>query len=610
MRALAGLVVLLAALVPARARAVPVDALDLGRDWTVDAIRFRGNDALSARMLRRAMVTQARPWWAPWRPRPAFDPVAFRTDLERLRRLYRSRGWYGARVEHDLELPAEGEALTLVVHVDEGPRTTVADVAVDFAGAVPPAEARRTLLASRPLRAGEPFTEEAYDRTLALLRAWYREHGYARVTVEKRAEVNAGAARARVAYRVESGPPTVFGATRVAGTRRVSRDVVRREIAWTPGAPFAQSRIDRTRENLVRLNLFRAIRIDEVPASDDAVDLVVRVTEAPHREVRLGVGYDTEEQVRGLASWRSYDFFGGARQLGFSARASLIERTLVADFLQPHFPGRGNRTRLLFAQTQEEEDTFTLDRTRLSPRLEWRVAERLSGYTFYRAEYDGLTDVSAAVRRRLPGAAPRDGILSGLGFGGDWNRTDDLLDPMRGWVIGATVEPVGGVLGGDFAFVRGVVEGRTYRPLVGRLNAAGRLRLGAADPTDGTGEIPLFERFYAGGINSVRGYGRREIGPRAPAGTGDPIGGRTLVEASVELRHPITESLRAVVFLDGGQVDVDSFDFPFDHLQYGTGVGARYRSPIGPVGLDLAFPIDPQPGDSRWQIHVSVGTAF
>src|SRR5262249_53666985 len=162
------------------------------------------------------------------------------------------------------------------------------------------------------------------------------------------------------------------------------------------------------------------------------------------------VGYDTEEGIRGLASWRDYNFFGDARQLGFTARVSQIQRIIAADFLQPHFPAQVMRTRFLVSEEQDVEDAFTLDRTRGSPRLEWEVTPRLTGYGFYRADYDSLGSVPLAVKQALPGGTPPNGILSGTGLGLEWNATDDLLNPSRGGLLTMLVEPVGGILGADF----------------------------------------------------------------------------------------------------------------------------------------------------------------
>jgi len=606
MRRLLGLAALGAALAPLAAGAVQLDALDVARSWRLRALDVRGNEAVSSGTLRQPLVTRARPWFTIWRALPTFDPLVFRDDLDRVRRLYRSRGYYHARVEHDVELPAEGDAVRAVVYVDEGPPVRVERVAVTFADGPPPLPGATELAGLLPLAPGDVFTQDGYDAGLAVLRTWFRERTHARVTVAKHARIDVGRNVASVRYRVDPGPPAVFGRVTVEGTARVAPDVVLRELPFEPGDPFRQRLLDRARANLVALNLFRSIRLDEDETRDPEVDLTVRVVEAKPREVRVGIGYDTDEQVRGIASWRDYDFFGDGRQLGFSGRISPLRRTLLADFLQPHVPGRGNRTRLLFLEQVEDEDPFTVERTRIGPRIEWLQSDAVTAFLFHRFEYDRLTSVSDAVRRRLPDdATPRRGFLSGFGLGVEWTTTDDVADPTRGWVAGVTAEPVGA--GGDFSFVRTVLESRWYRPVVGRLGTAARVRLGTAEPFGGTEDVPVFERFYAGGLNSVRGYGRWRVGPLADD---EPLGGKSLVEASIELRHPITESLGGAVFADGGQVALRSFDFPVDDLRYGAGVGVRYRSPVGPLRVDLAFPTDPPGDDQRWQVHVSVGATF
>ena len=599
-------VLALVVLAGGRVHAAQVDALAIAQDWTVRRVAVRGNDEVSARSIAAVMVTQDRPWYTPWRPRPPFDPVTFRTDVERVRTLYRSRGYYRARVEYDIELPAEGTAVDVVLYVDEGPRVMVARVDVEFVDARLPEEDERTLLARLPVEVGAPFTQDAYERAQSALRTSFRQQSYARVSVTRHATVDVEQGTADVAYTVRSGAPCVFGPITIAGTRLVDPPVVERELAFRPGDQFRESRLTESRSNLLELSLFQTIRFEEGDGTGE-VPITVRVTELPPRAIQFGAGYDTFEGFRGLAGWRHYNFLGGARQLGFTASVSTIERSILADFLQPHWPVHATRARLLFAQQQEDEDTYNLLRTRGSPRLEWQVTPRISTYAAYRAEYDRLRDVPGAVRRALPDAAPRDSVLSGMGFGTDWNATDDLLNPGRGFVLAASVEPVGAIFGGDIDFVRVIGQGRVYQPLGAGFLGAARLRLGTAEPIASSRDIPLFERFYAGGINSVRGYGRRRVGPLVDD---DPIGGRSLVETSVELRHPITTVLDGAVFVDAGQVSLETLDFPWDDLEYGSGVAVRYRSPVGPVGLELGFPFDPPPGDRHWQVYLSVGQVF
>ena len=169
-----------------------------------------------------------------------------------------------------------------------------------------------------------------------------------------------------------------------------------------------------------------------------------------------------------------------------------------------------------------------------------------------------------------------------------------------------TAEQVG--LGGDFDFYKLQGEAKWYHLLTSQIVFASRLKLGVADPFGRSTEVPLFERFYAGGANSVRGYGRHRLGPLSASD--DPVGGRSLVEGSLELRRQFSEKIGGALFLDFGQVSRRSFDLPFDDLRYAAGFGVRYTTPVGPVRLDLGFPFSPPRGDQPWQVHFSIGQFF
>jgi outer membrane protein assembly complex protein YaeT len=599
------------ALGAATANAVPPEAMEPGREWRVGTITIRGNTVVKSSDITDAMLTKARPWymsWQFWEKRPAFDPVVFRADVERVARVYRNTGYYHASATADVVLPAEGDVVDLTVDVDEGPPTYVRQLDVELRGATLPDGERDRLLASMPLKLDQVFDQAAYARSATLLHAYYREHGYARVKVDRKAVVDYRDDTATVTYQVESGPSCVFGTMHVVGTQKVEPDVVQAEVTWDPGEPFRQSDLDETQKNLTALKLFPNIRIVEEGGPTDAVvDTRIEVSEGPFHELQFGIGYDTEEQVRGIAAWRDYNFYGDARQLGFTVRGSFIYRTIAADFIQPHFPGSRDRFRLTLSEQQEDEDTFFNDRSRVSPRIEFRPSPIITPYVFYRFEYDNLSDVNQQIKNLRPSIAPGHGLLSGLGFGADVNTTDDPIDPHRGWTASLSVEPVGAFLGGDFDFIRLIGEVRRYQPLVWNFGLALRTRIGVEDPIAGSDTVPLFERFFAGGTNSVRGYERWHVGPMVG---GDPIGGLSLIEMSIELRHPITETIGAAVFLDAGQVSVKKFDLPFDDLDYGTGFGVSYKTPIGPLRVDLGFPLERPPGDAGWQIHLSLGQAF
>lgn len=586
--------------------AVPATALAPDRRWTLHAVRFEGNHALWDYELRRVLVIEPRAWFAFWRASPEFHVPALAGEVESVRALYRRRGYYRAVVSGEVEVPEGGDGVTVVFHIDEGDLVRVGRLDLTLGGVAQPEAMRTTLLARLPLAPDRPFTQEAYDEGVALLVEDHRRRGFARVSVEKRAIVDPARGIADVSYRVESGPRCVFGEIAVTGTRTVEPEVVRREVSFHAGQPFDARRLEQSQRKLMATRLFRSVRLVERVGEGATVDVDVAVVEAPPREIRLGLGYDTDEQLWGLFAWRRYNFLGDGRELGVSARASVLRRDITADFIQPHFPTSNDRLRLSVSQTDDEQDTYTLVRSRLSPRLDWYASESWIGFVFYRAEYDVLTDVSEPVRQAVPDAAPANGVLSGGGVGLTWSTLDDPFEPTRGWMVTGAVEPVGGPLGGDFTFLRVTTEVRALHRLVGALSAAGRARLGTElEPSDD--HVPLFERFYAGGLGSVRGYGYRRIGPLVDD---TPIGGRSLLELSLELRHPVTDHLSAAVFCDGGQLGQGAWDFDPGGLQRGVGIGASYASRVGPLRVDVGFPIDAAPKDQRWQIYLSIGRTF
>jgi outer membrane protein insertion porin family/translocation and assembly module TamA len=591
-------------LVAMRAGAVPLDALDPDQPPALKRLEVRGTDALSTSDVTDVMVAQPRPWWALWRDWPPLDPPALGEDVDRIRALYRRSGYYETAVTADVTLDPDGKTAAVVVTIDEGVPVRIADVAVTLEGdRVPTYDA---VVADLPLHQGEVFRQLDYDAARGRLRRAYRDAGYARVVVDKRARVDLDTHEVAVTYALESGPTCVFGAVTVTGTTNLDPEIVRAEVAFKPGDPFRDKALERTRTQLQATRLFQVFRVEEEPGTGNVVDVHIDVHEAPPHDVRVAVGYDTDEGPRIIAGWRHYNFMGGGRQLGFTARASQIELSAAADLLQPHWPTPSSRTRLILAQQQEDEDSYDLARSSVSPRLEWQPNPDLTAFVFDRAEYDALTNVPDAVLRALPHGAPRHSIVSGLGVGVDLVHADDALDPTRGFTLAATLDGAG--LGGDVHLVRAVAQSAGYYPLgFWGLFGAARLRLGIVKPIAGDDQVPLFERFYAGGTGSVRGYERRHVGPLAG---GDPIGGRTLVETSVELRRTIVGKLGGALFADAGQVGLRDDRLPIDDLQVGVGFGVRYKSPVGPIRIDLGFPLDRPAGDAVWQLSVSLGRAF
>jgi outer membrane protein assembly complex protein YaeT len=593
---------------PSPLLALPVEELDPNREWRTKDINISGNDQVGSSELQEALSTKTRAWYAPWRPRPTFDPAVFASDLERIVKFYQDKGYYETKVSHDLVVDDKEGLVTANIRVSEGEAIRVAQFSVNIVDAPELKTELDALLPKLPLREGQVFAVDAYQKTESQLKEFFYDKSRAAVTIQRKAEVILDRHVANVSYTLNAGPQTQFGTTTVEGLKDVEESVVRRELTYKPGESFSGAALRSTEKNLRELDLFSQIVIEPQPAPPDtAVPVKIRLEEKPPREIRVGLGFGTEDKVRGQIRWRNNNWLGGGRRLEAGAKASFIARELDLHFLQPHFLAPENRFMVNMGPQQFDEPGYFLNSTRLQPRLERKFTDRLTGFLAYRLEYDNLSKVPAASLRAL-GPFEKKGLLSGLSAGFLWNNANDPLNPTSGWTLSFAGEEVGGFLGGRFDLYKLQSEIKGYYPLAEKTVFASRLKLGFAEPLHGGEEVPLFERFYAGGGNSVRGYGRSRLGPLSTSD--DPLGGRSLIEGSFELRQQFTEQIGGALFVDFGQVSLRSFDVPVDNLKFSAGFGVRYTTPIGPLRLDLGFPFSPPRGDRSWQIHFSLGPSF
>jgi outer membrane protein assembly complex protein YaeT len=372
---------------------------------------------------------------------------------------------------------------------------------------------------------------------------------------------------------------------------------------------FSLRKIRESRQRILSLDLFSSVQINpkEVSGTPILVPMEISVTERPPREVSLGLGYNTEEDFRVSLNWHHRNWLGGGRRLSVTGAYSSIIATGAVEFRQPHFLDRHTQGALALRYDQEREETYVRNAGRFLGRIQHNFSAHLAGFVGYRFEYNQLSNIDSATIAAL-GDIRSEGFLSGPSIGLVWTRTDDPLSPTRGEVVSLSAEQAGAVWPGRYSFYRLLADARKYLSLGWETVLAGRLRLGVGEAIGADRNFPIFERFYSGGQNSVRGYERRRLGPLSAAD--EPLGGLSLIEGSLELRRPIWQALGGAVFLDFGQVSLRSFHIPVNDLRFSAGFGLSYTTPVGPIRLDIGFPFKPPPGDQPWQIHFSIGAFF
>ena len=581
----------------------------------VGSIRFEGRRAASAAALRAQIFTESRPWWKPWQPRPELPDEAAEADARRLVLFYRSLGYFDARVTTEVRPVHEGERADVIFHIEEGRPVllTQRDLVVPDAiiGTLPADRFEKDLA----LVTGEVFSLERYEASKKEVLARLAEEARPLAQVEGGADVWVPEHEAALTWRVEPGPRVRFGSVSLLGLDRIDEELARRELTLHEGDPYSLSALRETRANLQSLRVFRSViasprpeDAETTPDGEVVWPIDVTVSELPPHSLRLGLGYATDEGPRVQAGYVHRNFLGAARLLDTTLRYSSLERTFRATLAQPNWLVR--RQSLQFETTLGQLTTPAYDAEQL--RIGALVSRSFEGPWSARAGYEASISRISKARssaERLFDDPDRDVLLSGLRLGATRSTVTDALDPRDGSRLDLSAAPFLSVLGSDEDFIAASIEGRTYRP-IGPVVVAARLKLATIEPfgSTGAGDVPLTERLYLGGSTTVRGFQYWRLGPRDA--DGDPVGGTSSILASLELRFPIRGPLEGVVFTDTGQVSLDPHDFVPTDLSWSVGIGARLRTPLGPVRLDLAWPLNPPDGARTTFFHFSIGQAF
>lgn len=611
------------------------------------------------------------------------DHDELRRDILRIRILYWKRGYRLTSVDTAVTYRTP-TAVRVRFTIHEGPPTRVAAIAL-LPDSLFPTSNRRRLVR---LRVNEPLDLFEFDTTATLLTHWMWTRGYADATIDTTftltgqppsdsatraaaaaGRINAGSAAVRIA--IDPHRRTTVDTIIVTGNTRVSAQTIRHALFLRPGSLFLQGDVQRSQRKLYQTGLFRraSVAVDTAGhKGDSAKTIAVNVDEAPPREVVAGVGFTTIDFLDLSGQFTDYNWAGGARKLviqgglgnlfahglytafnnGFKEIPPGTDPdpflsptwNITAKVTQPWFLAPENTLSAgVFAHRRVAPGVFVDNAYGLTPSFTHDLADRVPltfGYQ-YEVTHVDAGDVYFCVDYGVCDAATRDalqsrGRLSPLSVTVQIDRSDDPLNPTSGFVARSEIQYASQYSLSDFRYVRGFATASLYRP-IGHSVLAFNGRLGAVSPLGGSGAaigdtssniLHPTARFYAGGSESVRGFGENQLGPRVltiapnvlrgpnnqcPASTpiqqcpinGVPyladanftpqaLGGRTLLEASAEYRFPIYQQLGGAVFVDGGIVGEGNLQTATSGTSAITpGFGIRYLSVVGPIRVDVGI---------------------
>lgn len=525
-------------------------------------------------------------------------------DTLLLDQMVRNEGYYDATLVS--EIRRDGDRILIVFSLQPGPRYTFSAVNLTGLEAAGPVEAAR-LAPTYGIDPGEAIIADAIIKSQTTLAAEMEENGYPFGRVgEELLTIDHDVRSGVLDQPVTPGARLRFGRVIAEDDGLLGAAHIQRIARFEPGEWYRASNVEDLRRALIATGLVASIEITPVANADgETVDTRVALTPGPLRTITGGLGYSTGEGFRAEASWEHRNFFPPEGALIVRGVLGTQEQLAGVTFRRNNFRRRDRVLTLQALASHLSRDAFDAQTALLSARLErtttliyqkrwsWSAGAELI------ATRERSFDVLRNTDVRL------DYFIGGLNGLVTYDRSNDLLDPTRGFRLTGRLAPEASFQGQFFGYVRAQADGSYYHPVGQRVVLAGRVRVGTIWGAPASAIAPS-RRYYAGGGSSVRGYGYQQVGPRDI--NGDPIGGKSLLELAAEARIRIG-TFSVVPFVDAGNISDSSLP-GIDNLRFGAGIGVRYHSNFGPIRVDVGTPINPRPGDSRIGVYVSLGQAF
>jgi outer membrane protein insertion porin family len=588
--------------------------IDEGPTTGIKGITFVGNRAFSDGRLREVIQTAESRWWKFFTSDDTYDPDRLTYDRELLRRFYLSQGYAEFRVLSAVaELAPERDGFYITYTVEEGERYKFGsiDIATQLKDLDP--EELRPFLA---MEKGDWYNSERVDRAINAITDAVGNRGYAFVDVRARPSLNREERTVDLTIDVNEGPRVFVERIDVVGNIRTLDRVVRREFRLVEGDAFNTSRLRRSQQRIRNLGFFKKVEVkNEQGSAPDRTIVTVEVEEQSTGELSLGAGFSTTEGPLADISIRERNLLGRGQDLRVAFLISGRTQQLDLSFTEPYFLDRNIAAGVdVFRIERDNQDRSSFDQfsTGGALRIGFQLTENLRETIRYTLRNDEIRDIRPEASRFIR-EQEGERTTSSIGQTLFYDRRDNRLEPTEGYFLTLTTDFAG--LGGDVKYVRGRVGAGYYYPVappdwvLSVTSEFGHIQ--------GLGEdVAIQDRFFIGG-DTLRGFETGGIGPRDVA-TGDALGGNTFVVGSVSLQFPLglpqELGVAGRVFTDVGTLwglDQSGPEIAdLSSLRASIGAGLSWRSPFGPIRIDLGIPVLKEEFDESELFRISFGTRF
>ncbi len=573
-----------------------------GSKVKIKDIVVEGNTSISSRTIKKAMETKE--WWlfsfvtsSGYFRRDTLD-----ADMDRIKNLYFNEGFIQVvAAEPEISVNPDKKAMTIKLRISEGDRFRVSSVNVS--GNV--VHDKEALMKKVTLAPNAVFSKKVLEKDMRAISDLYSQHGYAMVLVTPDLVPNEADKTVRVVINVAEGDQYRIGKIEVSGNTKTRDKVIRREVRLDEGEIFNSEKLKRSYERINNLGFFESVDMVPQPRGEEKiVDVDVKVKERPTGFFSVGGGYSSQDKFIATADITQGNLFGRGQYIKLKGELGGKSAYYEAAFKDPYFldyplsmsVGLYRSTREYIKYSKKAFGGYLGFGKSFSEYVRGDIT-----YNYERATIFDIKKDASSIVKDQEGTRTTSSVTTTV----TRDSRDNYLDPSRGSRNSVSFTFAG--LGGTNAFIKGLIDSGWYFPL-GETTFALRGRFGYAQGIFGK-KFPLYERFYVGGIYTVRGLGFGDAGPKDPV-TDEAIGGTEELIFNTEYIFPIFSDLKmkGVVFFDAGNAYEDFHNF--GQLRYTTGAGIRWLSPMGPIRLEWGYNIDRRPGESSNKFEFAFGSFF
>jgi outer membrane protein insertion porin family len=575
-----------------------------GRRISIDQIVIEGAQGLTPKQVKGAMDTQEREYVV---LRGTVQRQRLDEDVDRIIQLYNDHGYVQARVESsEIQVDREKARSTIRIVVVEGPQFKVGGVDVMGNAVLPVEEIRRRI----ELKTGEVFSRSKLRDSVKGITDLYSAVGRASADVSPNTLQDTPGRLVNVVFEINEGPETYVERINISGNTRSEEKILRREIPMAEGDLFTSQKLARAKQKLTNLNYFDKVEAKTAPGSaKDKIIVNIDVTEKPTGLFSIGGGYSSQDGVLGTLDLSQRNFLGKGWEVFLRLRGGQNLQTGTIGFTEPWLFDQPLAAGFDIYNTRRILPDYTVNSLGGDIRLGHPLGEYSRWNALYRVSQDRITNVNPL---GSPELISQEGthLTSLVGLSLSRDTRDSVYDPTRGSTVSLGVDFAGVGFGEKFA--RSVFSSTYFQPLpwldhVLSFRLMAGYSLGwSKDP------VPLFERFYLGGSNSLRQFKSLQVSPKDNTGT--RIGGNSELLGTVEYQIPLFFGIKAAVFYDVGQVwgpDLSlGTKIDLSDLRHGVGAGLRWNSPFGPIRVDYGIKLDQRKGESFGNFNFSAGSSF